>query len=118
KLSIARFTESKTILFAPASAQLTAESVRNIVELAVSLNRCEQSPIYVSGHTDSDGPAEDNMALSVARAEAVVVALIEAGVDDSRLYAVGYGETLPVATNDTRAGKALNRRIVFELGDE
>lgn len=118
KLFLDNFSRTKTILFAPASAQLTAESRQNLVELAQSLNRCASAPIYVSGHTDSDGPAEDNMALSVARAEAVVEALLEAGVEDSRLYAIGYGETLPVATNDTRAGKAQNRRIVFELGQE
>ncbi|HHS83293.1 MAG TPA: OmpA family protein, partial [Devosia sp.] len=70
---------------------------------------------YVSGHTDSDGPADANMALSVARAEAVVNTLIDAGVDFRRLYAIGYGETMPIASNDTREGKAQNRRIIFEL---
>ncbi len=115
RMSVAEFTHNKTILFAPASAQLTAESRRNIMDLAQSLNNCGDTFVYVSGHTDADGPADDNMALSVARAEAVVTTLIDAGVDVSRLYAVGYGETLPIATNDTRAGKAQNRRIVFEL---
>lgn len=118
RMSVAEFTQNKTILFAPASAQLTAESRRNVTDFAQNLNNCARAFVYVSGHTDADGPADDNMALSVARAEAVVTTLIEAGVDVSRLYAVGYGETLPIATNDTRAGKARNRRIEFELADQ
>lgn len=118
RMSVAEFTQNKTILFAPASAQLTAESLRNVTDFAQNLNNCASAIVYVAGHTDADGPADDNMALSVARAEAVVTTLIDAGVDISRLYAVGYGETLPIATNDTRAGKAQNRRIVFELADQ
>ncbi len=113
--AIADFSDTQTILFAPASAQLTPASIEHVVELAGDLNKCPETNVYVSGHTDADGPADGNMALSVSRAEAVVLTLIGAGVDEARLYAVGYGETLPIATNDTRAGKALNRRIVFEL---
>ena len=59
-----------------------------------------------------------NLALSVSRAEAVVDALIERGVGYQRLYAVGYGESLPIADNDTTAGKRANRRIAFTLLDE
>ena len=55
------------------------------------------------------------MALSVARAEAVVDELIARGVGFDRLYAVGYGESLPVADNATSAGKQANRRIAFTL---
>lgn len=113
--AIAQFSKTQSILFAPASSQLTSTSNEHVVGLAADLNKCPQALVYVSGHTDADGPADGNMALSVSRAEAVVLTLIGAGVDEARLYAVGYGETLPIATNDTRAGKAQNRRIVFEL---
>ena len=58
------------------------------------------------------------MALSVARAEAVVNALIERQVNPDRLYAVGYGETKPIAANDTAEGKQQNRRIVVTVLDE
>ena len=113
--AIAEFASTRTILFAPASARLTEESRQNVEQLAQSLKRCPDAKVYVSGHTDSDGPADANMALSVARAEAVVNTLIDAGVDFRRLYAIGYGETMPIASNDTREGKAQNRRIIFEI---
>ena len=51
-------------------------------------------------------------------AEAVVDALILRGIGPERLYAIGYGESLPIASNETRAGKQANRRIVFTLADE
>ncbi|MNL43642.1 Outer membrane porin F precursor [compost metagenome] len=71
----------------------------------------------VEGHTDSDGDDQRNLALSVARAESVVNALIERGVSASRLYAIGYGEMRPVADNDTADGKRRNRRIVVTVRD-
>ena len=57
------------------------------------------------------------MALSVARAEAVIDALIKRGIKADRLYAVGYGETLPLVPNTTKANKAKNRRIEFSVVD-
>ena len=72
----------------------------------------------MQGHTDTDGDADGNLALSVARAEAVVAELIKRGVDESRLYAEGYGETDPIASNDTKDGKAKNRRIAFAISEE
>ncbi len=109
------FSREQAILFAPASAELTAQSSDVVQGLAEKLKNCPSAKIFVAGHTDADGPDEDNMTLSVRRAEAVVSTLIAAGVSDTRLYAIGYGETLPIASNETTAGKALNRRIVFEL---
>ena len=69
----------------------------------------------MEGHTDADGSEELNLALSLARAEAVVDRLVELGVSGQRLYAVGYGETLPIASNETNDGKRRNRRIVFMI---
>ena len=76
---------------------------------------CPNAAIDVEGHTDSDGDDQRNLALSVARAEAVVNALIERGVAPERLYAIGYGEAQPVADNATAAGKRQNRRIVVSV---
>jgi OOP family OmpA-OmpF porin len=75
--------------------------------------RCPTARIEVGGHTDSDGDADANMALSQRRAQAVVDYMLRAGVPPDRLAAVGYGETEPVASNDTDEGKAQNRRIEF-----
>jgi OOP family OmpA-OmpF porin len=69
--------------------------------------------IRVEGHTDSTGSASYNMALSQRRAKAVVAYLVANGIEASRLQPVGMGEGFPVATNDTKAGRALNRRVDF-----
>ena len=113
--AVSAFSDSHTILFAPASAQLAELSRLELQDLAVELAKCPEAALHVEGHTDADGPADANMALSVSRAEAVVAELIALGIDFRRLYAIGYGETLPIASNDTRDGKAQNRRIVFSL---
>jgi outer membrane protein OmpA-like peptidoglycan-associated protein len=72
--------------------------------------------ITVEGHTDSVGSAESNQLLSVARAESAKQWFIEAGIDPARVFAVGYGETRPIADNETPEGRAQNRRIEFRLG--
>lgn len=106
------------ILFNPGSARLADSSLPAIDELVVFLNECPDAIVHVEGHTDADGAEDQNLILSVARAEAVVNALIDRDVDASRLYAIGYGESLPIASNDTNAGKRENRRIVFKILDE
>lgn len=73
--------------------------------------------IEVQGHTDSRGSDSYNLRLSQARAEAVRQYLIEQGIDASRMTAVGYGETQPIETNATAAGRAANRRVEFKRID-
>lgn len=106
------------ITFQSGSATLTETSLPVIDELAVDLAICPAASVHVEGHTDADGAEDLNLALSVARAETVVDALIERGVAIERLYAEGYGESQPIADNDTREGKAQNRRIVFSISEE
>jgi outer membrane protein OmpA-like peptidoglycan-associated protein len=71
--------------------------------------------IQVEGHTDSDGSDTYNQKLSAARAQAVVDFLIGAGVDTGRLVSKGFGESLPIDTNNTADGKAKNRRVEFTI---
>ena len=72
----------------------------------------------IAGHTDSVGSDEDNMALSRTRAETLKTYLVEThGIDPARLVARGYGESMPLATNDTPEGRAKNRRVVFKRLD-
>lgn len=71
------------------------------------------SLLRVEVHTDSDGDADKNQALSERRAMAVARALVAKGVDCKRLIAVGFGATKPVAPNDSAENKAKNRRTVF-----
>ncbi len=71
--------------------------------------------VRVEGHTDSVGKDEANKKLSQGRAEAVRAFLVKAGVPETRLDAVGYGEEKPVETNDTAKGRAANRRVEFTI---
>ncbi len=81
--------------------------------LASAANQCSSFRIAIGGHTDSDGDDAYNQWLSEARANTVVAYLADSGVERDRLSGTGYGETRPVATNDTPEGKAANRRIEF-----
>ncbi len=71
--------------------------------------------VEVAGHTDSDASEEHNLDLSQRRSEAVVDYLVDKGVERGRLQAKGYGEGSPIDTNETRDGKANNRRVEFNI---
>jgi outer membrane protein OmpA-like peptidoglycan-associated protein len=71
--------------------------------------------VRVEGHTDSEGPDDFNLQLSQRRAEAVVAYLVGKGVDGQRLVAQGFGESRPLAKNDTPGGRAKNRRVEFKI---
>jgi outer membrane protein OmpA-like peptidoglycan-associated protein len=82
---------------------------------AVLAGECPSIALRVVGHSDSRGKAKRNLALSERRARAVVAYLIDKGIDAGRLEAVGYGETRPLAPNDTARNRAKNRRIELEI---
>jgi outer membrane protein OmpA-like peptidoglycan-associated protein len=71
--------------------------------------------VEISAHTDSKGSDEYNLELSQKRAESVVNYLVAKGIDSGRLIAKGYGETQPVADNETEEGRALNRRVEMRI---
>jgi outer membrane protein OmpA-like peptidoglycan-associated protein len=115
---VAAVAGRNAILFKSGSATIVPDSMPILDELAADLEICPNTYVHVEGHTDGDGPEDVNLALSVARAEAVVAELIARGVGEERLYAEGYGESKPVAPNDTKQGKAQNRRIAFTISPE
>ena len=71
--------------------------------------------IEIGGHTDSQGVPGKNLALSKARANAVLNYLSSKGVPKNRLKSKGYGQTKPVASNNNAAGRARNRRVEFTI---
>jgi outer membrane protein OmpA-like peptidoglycan-associated protein len=72
--------------------------------------------IRVEGHTDSEGDDDYNMTLSQRRADSVRRFIAGEGIDESRLEAVGRGETRPLASNATPQGRRRNRRVEFHIG--
>ncbi|HPE61528.1 MAG TPA: OmpA family protein [Thiolinea sp.] len=109
----------QTILFASNQAIIRTESAALLKKLADVLLACQDvitaRGVRIEGHTDATGDDAYNLRLSQLRADAVRNYLERAGVAAAVMEAVGYGESRPVAGNDTAAGRARNRRIVFEI---
>lgn len=109
---------NKRISFETDSATLKPESTLMLDELAAIAGGCPDTRIQVAGHTDARGSEEFNLWLSQARAESVTSYLAGKGVDTTRLSAIGYGASQPIADNVTAAGLARNRRIEFRLEEK
>jgi outer membrane protein OmpA-like peptidoglycan-associated protein len=93
------------------SASLKPAFTPTLNKVADVLQRYPKTVIHVVGHTDSVGSESYNQRLSERRAQSVVDYLASSGVAPGRLYAIGRGEMEPRATNDTEAGRQLNRRV-------
>lgn len=103
------------IYFETDSDVLKVESFANLDNLAKILATYKDANVTIEGHTDSQGDDDHNMELSQKRAIAVKAYLASHGIEDARMTAKGYGETQPVASNDTAEGRAQNRRVTFKL---
>ena len=104
----------EVINFASGSAQIPDHSVPFLNKAAEMIKLAPAGiTIEIGGHTDNTGDATSNLALSQQRADAVRGYLVQQGVSEAALTAKGYGETRPLASNDTEAGKFRNRRIEF-----
>jgi outer membrane protein OmpA-like peptidoglycan-associated protein len=101
------------VIFQINSTKLTSGSYPAIKEIADSLKTNPDLNLLIEGHTDNTGNSEYNLKLSRQRAEAVKKVLLSQGIAESRLQTQGYGDSHPVATNGTAAGRAKNRRVVF-----
>lgn len=97
--------------FASGQHRLLPEARANLDRVVEFVQRYPDRPVRIEGYTDSRGGANLNQALSQRRADSVRDALIEEGVDPSRLEALGFGQDRPVASNDSEEGRAQNRRV-------
>jgi outer membrane protein OmpA-like peptidoglycan-associated protein len=111
-------------LFEKALSGIEFESGRPVLKAGSSIfldqvvKVMRENPDYVlliSGHSDNVGKPEDNQQLSEARASSVKAYLEQQGIAGDRMMATGYGDTLPIATNDVAAGRAKNRRVELSV---
>lgn len=105
----------KGVTFLPGSATLTEDAKGVLDGAAAAFNGQKDLKAEIGGHTDAQGSDAANQRLSQRRADSVRQYLLGKGVEAERLTAVGYGEAQPIATNDTPAGRAENRRVEFKL---
>lgn len=101
--------------FEPSRSTIAGDPTGTLEQLAAIMVDCASFQIETGGHTDSQGSAGFNADLSRARAQSLVTAMSEAGIDTRHMTSRGYGESQPVATNDTEEGREANRRIEFRL---
>ena len=103
------------LLFDSGSSSLHPGAYDRLRSLARTLNNYPKSQVIIKGHTDSEGSESFNQQLSEQRADRVRNFIISEGVAPSRITSLGFGESLPVATNATRDGRSQNRRVEIEI---
>ena len=106
---------AKTILFNTNKATFQEQTFPILQAMVSILKEYPASNFSLEGHTDSDGKDVANQTLSENRAAAVKTYLIENGIVSERLSSQGFGESKPIASNKTKAGKALNRRVEVKV---
>lgn len=106
------------VLFGFGRVELTKNGEREVAKLSDYLKRHPKRNVVIEGFTDSVGSIDYNMGLSERRASAVRTSLINNGIDPDRVHSRGYGESFPVATNATDAGRQQNRRVEIVISDE
>ena len=106
---------SDNLEFETGKAIIKESSYSSLKKLAGLLLKKPEWRIKIAGHTDSQGKASNNLKLSKKRAQSVANFLIENNILESRIDVEWFGETKPITTNKTRAGRAKNRRVEMEI---
>ena len=103
------------ITFATDQDQVIPAFHETLNAVALVINKYNRTIVDINGHTDSTGSASHNQALSVRRASSVASYLMSRNVDSRRLAVNGFGDTRPIASNETQEGRAQNRRVEIFL---
>jgi outer membrane protein OmpA-like peptidoglycan-associated protein len=106
-----KFSFSSEVLFDFDKVKIKEGAEKKLKETVRILDSYEYKSLSIEGHTDDVGTDEYNLNLSRRRAEAVAEYLVKLGVDKNKISVIGHGESKPVATNETKSGRALNRRV-------
>jgi outer membrane protein OmpA-like peptidoglycan-associated protein len=106
---------AKNILFVTGSAKLQSKSFKGLNDVAKIMKENPDMKLAIDGHTDNVGSDAMNQKLSDNRSASVMNYLVSKGVDAGRITAQGHGETMPIATNNTAAGRQQNRRVELTL---
>ena len=117
-LEVKRRFDLYGIHFETGEAAIQPELQGLLDDIAAVMKQFPDWRLEIAGHTDAAGDPAQNEALSRARADAVVAALVQRGIDAGRLEPQGMGEAQPVASNDTPEGRALNRRVELVREDQ
>jgi len=99
------------IFFETDSDKLKVASLSQLDELVIILKKYENANLTIEGHADSQGADAYNLTLSQKRTDSVIAYLMSKGIMESRLTGIGYGESIPIADNNTSEGRAKNRRV-------
>ena len=116
-IAVGAVVRLNNVFFRTGEAVLLPESKGELDRVVGALEASPRMAVEIAGHTDAEGEAAANQALSEARATAVVAYLSEHGIAATRLVAKGYGEAKPVAANTTDAGRQENRRVELIVRD-
>ena len=115
KISRSISMEAQNIQFTGTTTKLTTRSNASLNNIAKMLNEDPDLKVKIEGHTDNAGEDNVNMTLSMDRAEAVKAYLISKGISENRITTEGFGETTPIADNNTAAGRMKNRRVEIKV---
>jgi len=105
----------KNVNFESNSSELTSGSSESLDKAVDAMNKYPGLRIEIQAHTDNMGDAAYNQSLSEQRAESVRNYMVDKGIAADRMQAKGYGESQPIADNDTREGRAKNRRVELKI---
>lgn len=107
----------KNIQFEYDSHVLKTDSYAVLDQISREMRKDPNAKFYINGHASIEGTSQYNMSLSIDRANAVKLYLVNSGIAAENLITEGYGSTQPVASNNTEAGRALNRRVEIKVMD-